>query len=214
MFSENHARIAAGRVLNHRATCTYEIHPSHIDIKWLESFMSEYKIARNIPVKDRDEVVSLLNRTRPAIEAIDEAAATQVLWSIFSEIEEAIPDNKNFSNFPSLTSKVIWAIRPEVGIVYDKFASIGLNKLGRAGLTQTVNPKVVCAENYLSYISAWIEVYRSKPFTALCSETGQWLEDSFANFRRTRAFDRHLLDQCLVLHGMKIMNADTWRYTR
>jgi|JI10StandDraft_1071094.scaffolds.fasta_scaffold567106_1 hypothetical protein len=213
VFTPNLVRVAAGRVLNHRATCPYTLHPEPHEITedWLNSFLSEYKIARNVPVEYREDVVRILVKEQPNIADL-KAGDEERLLDIFHRIEHQIPDTR-YKNFPSLVSKVIWAINPEGGIVYDRFASIGLWKVSKE-LAAGPSEKDVRTENYQPYIRAWSEVFNSAGFRDIRDATGKWLESSFIGMKSSAAFERHLLDQCLVLCGMDALEAGKWRYLR
>lgn len=214
MFSQNLIRLAAGRVVFHRATCGYNHHPigNELDGVWLDSFLAEYKIARNISEAVRAPLLRILLRERAAIDSLrenDTAALLKIFHKIARDVRAKVPVESRFSNFPSAISKLVWAMRPEVGILCDDYANKGLARV--YGLDPA--PRVSIT-NYDFFAERWADLWRSREFTARRRETAAWLEKSFNGLKVTKAFNRHLLDQCLVLTGGGAIDGNAWQYRR
>ncbi len=211
MFSQNHLRIAAGRIMNWRALCGYIAYPrlQEIDEDWIDAFLADYRLSRNIPGRNggmphRASVVDWLRENHSDIAALtpgDAVALCQMHQQLAAAIQAIEPPTR-FRDFPSHASKLIWALNPRSGIVYDRFAAIGLARIVAEQRPELEAPSPdVRMQNYLAFIGAWNTIFIDDEFQQELTDTMNWITTSFDNISRTSILERHFLDQCLVLAG-------------
>jgi hypothetical protein len=182
--------------------------PSPPNLEWLRWFLPRFKIQRGIRRWQHKKLLRRIKFLRRRVRSLSIGDIAGLL-SLFNELTELFPKNKRFKNFPSAASKLIWAINPEVGIIYDSQAACGLkhalvlNGFHNHGDYDTK----VSISNYRQFVAAWHDLWSDRIIQRLIDDAVDVVRPADPRWDPNQAFRRRVLDQYLVTLADKTTRA-------